>query len=82
MKTPDKDTLLEEVAELILSLKGKHEDPPELELVEIGGIAINLLRRLFRREDINTKQIKQVVENNSPSGSVASEFERTYNRWK
>lgn len=42
-KTPTLDTLLEEVAELILSCRGKHEHPPRVGLVQIGGIVVNLL---------------------------------------
>jgi len=36
--------LLEEVAELAAALEGKHEHSPEIELVQIGGIAANWLR--------------------------------------
>lgn len=44
-KNPTLGTLLEEVAELARALEGKHEHPPELELVEIGGIVLNMLTR-------------------------------------
>lgn len=44
-RTPTLGTLLEEVAEFARSLEGKHEHPPELELVQIIGISINLLMR-------------------------------------
>ena len=37
--------LHEEVAELTLSLRGKHEHSPELELTEIAGICINWLEK-------------------------------------
>jgi len=42
-RRPAFSTLLEEFAELVLSLRGKHDDPPQLELEQIGGIAINML---------------------------------------
>jgi len=38
-------TLLEEISELILSLRGKHDNPPDLELVEIASICINWLEK-------------------------------------
>lgn len=44
-KAPTLGTLLAEVAELARSLEGKHEHPPELELIQIGGIAANILKR-------------------------------------
>ena len=34
---------MEEMAELARSLEGKHEHPPELELIQIGGIVANML---------------------------------------
>ena len=39
-------TLLEEVAELAAALDGKHEHPPELELVQIAGICLTWLKRM------------------------------------
>ena len=42
--TPTLGTLMQEIAELMCAFEGKHEDPPELELVQIGGIVINMLR--------------------------------------
>jgi len=39
-------TLLAEVAELAYALEGRHEHPPEHELIQIAGICINWLRRL------------------------------------
>jgi len=55
--------LMEEVAELVLSLRGEHDDPPELELEEIAGICINWLakrdeqkyRNVITRKDIKPK---------------------------
>lgn len=44
-------TLLVEVAELAAALDGKHEHPPELELVQIAGICLTWLRRM--RRDLN-----------------------------
>ena len=40
------DQLAEEVIELHLSLRGKHEDPPALEWISIASIAINALTLL------------------------------------
>jgi len=44
-KQPTLGTLLEEVAELARALEGKHEHPPTLELIQIGGIVANMLTR-------------------------------------
>lgn len=46
-KHPKFTTLLEEFAELVLSLRAKHDHPPELELVQMGGIIINLLSQTY-----------------------------------
>ena len=43
-KLPTLGTLLEEVAELTRAVEGKHEHPPALELVQLGGIVANMLR--------------------------------------
>lgn len=40
---PPLDQLLEEVLELLLAIRGKHKDSPELELLEIASLANNLL---------------------------------------
>jgi uncharacterized protein YejL (UPF0352 family) len=42
-KMPTLGTLMAEVAELARALEGKHEHSPALELVEIGGIVLNML---------------------------------------
>jgi|GEM_PF-3594764 len=39
-------TIIAEVGELAYALDGKHEHPPELELVQIAGICVNWLVRL------------------------------------
>jgi NTP pyrophosphatase (non-canonical NTP hydrolase) len=39
-------TLLSEVGELADALKGKHEHPKEVELIQIAGICINWLRTM------------------------------------
>ena len=44
---PSLRTLLAEVAELAYALDGEHEHDPEYELLQIGGIAINWLRRIY-----------------------------------
>lgn len=43
-RQPRLGTLLEEIAEYCRSIEGRHEDPPGLELVQIAGIAINMLK--------------------------------------
>ncbi len=51
-KKPAMSTLLEEVAEVILSSRGKHSDYLKLEITQIGGICINILSQLYDgRED-------------------------------
>ena len=52
-KRPKATTLLEEFAEFVLSLRGKHDDPPELELKQIASVAINLLWQIQMGTDIN-----------------------------
>lgn len=42
-KRPAMTTLIEEMAELTLALRGKHDDPVDVELVQIAGVAVNLL---------------------------------------
>jgi uncharacterized protein YejL (UPF0352 family) len=43
-RTPTLGMLMEEIAEYVRATEGKHEDPPVLELIQIGGIVVNLLR--------------------------------------
>jgi hypothetical protein len=52
-KRPKATTLLEEMAELVLALRGKHDDSPELELAQIASIAINMLWQSRAGMDIN-----------------------------
>lgn len=47
-KQPSLAMLLEEVGELALALEGRHEHPPEYELVQIGGIVLNWLRAIMK----------------------------------
>jgi hypothetical protein len=54
-KRPKVTALLEEVAELILACRGKHEDGVELEIIQIAGVAINILWQIHegREDEIN-----------------------------
>lgn len=52
-KRPKVTTILEEVAEMILSFRGKHDDPPDLELVHIASVCINVLWQLEMGLDVN-----------------------------
>jgi len=45
--------LMEELAELALALDGLHEHPPELELIQLGGSVINMLRELYMSKENN-----------------------------
>jgi hypothetical protein len=45
--------LMEEVGELGASLAGRHEDPPQLELLEIASIAMNFIFRLHELSKAN-----------------------------
>lgn len=45
--------LSEELGELSASLKGKHEHPPETELIQIAGICINWLNLFYDEERIS-----------------------------
>lgn len=52
-KRPKMTTLIEEFSELVLSLRGKHDDPPEVELKQVASVAINLLWQMKMGQDIN-----------------------------
>lgn len=39
-------SLVEELGELATALQGKHEHPPELELLQLGGLIINWLQAM------------------------------------
>jgi hypothetical protein len=52
-KRPKLTTLMEEVAEVILASRGKHNDPLELELVQVAAVAINCLWQLRMGYDIS-----------------------------
>ena len=45
-KRPTMLTLIEEWAESVLSARDKHDDPLRLELVQIAGVCVNLIRRI------------------------------------
>lgn len=45
-KRPNMRTLLEEVSEAVLADRGKHEHPLSLELTQIAGVCINMLRQI------------------------------------
>lgn len=51
-KKPNMRKLMEEVAEAILAERGKHEHPLRLELVQIAGICINIIRQLDAGEEL------------------------------
>jgi hypothetical protein len=51
-KHPSLRTLLAEVAELSYALDGEHEHPPEYELIQIGGIVVNWLDRIYRAKNV------------------------------
>ena len=52
-KRPKATTILEEFSEMILAFRGKHDDPPELELVQIASACINVLWQLEVGIDVN-----------------------------
>lgn len=58
--------LVEEVEELAGALVGNHEHPPELELIQIGGIVINWLRQ-FEREALE-RAFQQTWEEHNGRG--------------
>ena len=51
-RTPTLGTLLEEVAEYARAVEGKHEHTPEHELIQIGGIILNMLRLRWEELDL------------------------------
>lgn len=51
-KHPTLRTLLAEVSELAYALDGEHKHSPESELVQIGGIVLNWLRRMYRAKNL------------------------------
>lgn len=52
-KRPKVTTILEEFSEMILAFRGKHDDPPELELVQVASCCINVLWQLNLGLDVN-----------------------------
>lgn len=52
-KRPKVTTLIEEFSEMILAFRGKHDDPPELELTQIASVAINILWQMQCGVDVN-----------------------------
>lgn len=50
-KRPNMRTLSEEYAEAILAWRGKHEHPLRLELVQIAGVCINMIRQIDAEEE-------------------------------
>ncbi len=56
-KKPAMTTLIEEVAEAVLSARGKHNDPLELEITQIGGVCINILAQLYAGNHNHVKNI-------------------------
>ncbi len=50
-KRPAMSTLLEEMAEAILSSRGKHDDYLTLEITQIGGVCINILWQLYAGQE-------------------------------
>lgn len=52
-KRPKVTTILEEFAEMVLSFRGKHDDPPELELVQVASVCINVLWQLETGVEVN-----------------------------
>jgi len=54
-RKPNLLTLLEEIAEMILSGRGKHDDPLELELIQMAGICINIVRRIRNGDKVELK---------------------------
>lgn len=76
-KKPTFSTLLEEFAELVLSLRGKHDDPPELEITQIGGICMNLLAQIHNGglSHINNIGPNRLHESESGIGRKQPELE-------
>lgn len=50
-KKPNMRTLWEEISEATLSWRGKHDHPLRLELVQIAGICINMIRQVDNGEE-------------------------------
>jgi uncharacterized protein YejL (UPF0352 family) len=55
--------LAEEFGELVLALAEKHDDPKEVELIAIGGIAINWLRHCSPQA---VAEAMQIIEERHP----------------
>lgn len=50
-KKPNMRTLWEEISEATLSWRGKHEHPLRLELMQVAGICINMIRQIDAGEE-------------------------------
>lgn len=58
-KHPAMTTLVEEFAEAVLASRGKHDHPVRLELVQIAGICINLIRQIDNGETMELRSPKR-----------------------
>ncbi len=62
-KRPAMTTLVEEFSEATLSARGKHEDPLELELMQIASVCVNLISQIRLGDEARVKNIGGKVEN-------------------
>lgn len=51
-KRPKMTTLVEEHAEAVLAARGKHDDPLELELLQIASVCVNLVWQIRTGVDV------------------------------
>lgn len=63
-KRPKMTTLMEEVAKAILASRGKHDDPLELEISQIGGLCINMLWQMATGADVANLKTRRPDDDN------------------
>ncbi len=59
-KRPKMTTLVEEFSEAVLAARGKHDDPLELELLQIASVCVNLIwqLRVYGEEEVSNLHTK------------------------
>lgn len=70
-KRPAMTTLVEEMAEAVLAARGKHDDPLELELMQVASVAVNLIAQLRMGREGHVRNLRTTaVDPPTPQSDV------------
>lgn len=58
----------EELGELSAAIMGKHEHPPELELIQLGGLILNWLRCYSDEQILSAQELEQAKHGDANDG--------------